>query len=101
MLGVNIGIPVPREPFAFGGMYGTLSKYGDMDITGEGCIEFFSNRRKITSRWPTNGMPALMFPPSSSGNGAAASGDDSNGKRKFEASAPKGEKDVANFNGEI
>lgn len=22
MLGVNIGIPVPREPFSFGGLYG-------------------------------------------------------------------------------
>ncbi|GMI37493.1 hypothetical protein TrCOL_g7520 [Triparma columacea] len=52
MLGVNIGIPVPREPFAFGGLYGTLSKYGDGDITGEGAIEFFSTRIKITTRWP-------------------------------------------------
>ena len=23
MIGVNIGIPVPREPFSFGGLYGT------------------------------------------------------------------------------
>ncbi len=30
MLGVNIGVPVPREPFSFGGMYGTKSKYGDI-----------------------------------------------------------------------
>lgn len=53
MIGINIGIPVPREPFSFGGMYGTRSKYGDMDITGDGCIEFFSNRRKITTKWST------------------------------------------------
>uniref|UniRef100_A0A7S2B8N1 methylmalonate-semialdehyde dehydrogenase (CoA acylating) n=2 Tax=Octactis speculum TaxID=3111310 RepID=A0A7S2B8N1_9STRA len=52
MIGVNVGIPVPREPFSFGGMYGTQSKYGEMDITGEGCVEFCTNRRKITSRWP-------------------------------------------------
>ena len=26
MIGVNIGIPVPREPFSFGGLYGTKSK---------------------------------------------------------------------------
>jgi malonate-semialdehyde dehydrogenase (acetylating)/methylmalonate-semialdehyde dehydrogenase len=52
MLGVNIGIPVPREPFSFGGLYGTVSKYGDMDITGDGGMEFFSNRIKITSKWP-------------------------------------------------
>mmetsp|Transcript_22183 Transcript_22183/g.61748 ORF Transcript_22183/g.61748 Transcript_22183/m.61748 type:complete len:323 (-) Transcript_22183:1275-2243(-) len=52
MLGVNIGIPVPREPFSFGGLYGTQSKYGDMDITGDAGIEFFSNRVKVTSKWP-------------------------------------------------
>jgi malonate-semialdehyde dehydrogenase (acetylating)/methylmalonate-semialdehyde dehydrogenase len=51
MIGVNIGIPVPREPFSFGGMHGTRSKFGDMDITGDGCVEFFSTRRKITSKW--------------------------------------------------
>lgn len=51
MLGVNIGIPVPREPFSFGGLYGTKSKYGDCDITGDGAVEFFSNRIKITSKW--------------------------------------------------
>jgi len=49
MLGVNVGVPVPREPFSFGGM-GT-SKYGDCDITGDGAIEFFSRRRKITTKW--------------------------------------------------
>ena len=52
MLGVNVGIPVPREPFSFGGLYGTVSKYGDMDITGDGAVEFFTNRIKITSKWP-------------------------------------------------
>ena len=51
MLGVNIGIPVPREPFSFGGLYGTQSKYGDMDVTGDGAMEFFTNRIKITSKW--------------------------------------------------
>ena len=37
----------------FGGLYGTKSKYGDMDITGDGAIEFFTNRIKITSKWPS------------------------------------------------
>merc|ERR1712151_105191 len=55
MLGVNIGVPVPREPFSFGGMYGTKSKYGDMDITGDGAMEFFTTRKKITTKW---GPPA-------------------------------------------
>jgi malonate-semialdehyde dehydrogenase (acetylating)/methylmalonate-semialdehyde dehydrogenase len=61
MLGVNIGIPVPREPFSFGGLYGTRSKYGDMDITGDGAIEFFTNRIKITSKWPARSAPEYML----------------------------------------
>lgn len=51
MIGVNIGIPVPREPFSFGGLYGTLSKFGDSDITGDGGLEFFTTRRKVTTKW--------------------------------------------------
>lgn len=47
------------QPFSFGGLYGTKSKYGDMDITGDGAMEFFTNRIKITSKWP------LLNPPSS------------------------------------
>lgn len=51
---MNIGIPVPREPFSFGGLYGTLSKFGDADITGDGAMEFFSNRIKVTSKWSSS-----------------------------------------------
>jgi len=49
MLGVNIGVPVPREPFSFGGI--NASKFGDMDITGDGGVEFFSQRIKVTTKW--------------------------------------------------
>jgi len=49
MLGVNIGVPVPREPFSFGGM--NKSNFGCGDITGDGCMEFFSQRKKITQKW--------------------------------------------------
>ena len=51
MLGVNIGVPVPREPFSFGGT--KLSKFGISDITGDGGVEFFTVRRKITTKWVT------------------------------------------------
>ncbi|KAH9249631.1 methylmalonate-semialdehyde dehydrogenase (acylating) [Batrachochytrium salamandrivorans] len=51
MIGINIGVPVPREPFSFGGLYGTRSKFGDHDITGDGGLEFFTTRRKVTTKW--------------------------------------------------
>ena len=49
MLGVNVGVPVPREPFSFGGM--NMSNFGTSDITGDGCMEFFTQRKKITQKW--------------------------------------------------
>lgn len=77
MLGVNIGIPVPREPFSFGGI--NRSKFGDFDMTGDGKLtdtnslinaldiivmsvffspmyisgqlEFCTRRKKITTKW--------------------------------------------------
>ena len=53
MLGVNVGVPVPREPFSFGGTKD--SKFGSGDITGWGGVEFWSNRKKITTKWSTQG----------------------------------------------
>ncbi|KAJ3311272.1 hypothetical protein HDV04_004181 [Boothiomyces sp. JEL0838] len=49
MIGVNIGVPVPREPFSFGGI--NRSKFGDFDITGHGGMEFFTSLRKTTTKW--------------------------------------------------
>ena len=54
MVGVNIGVPVPREPFSFGGLEGSLSKFGEHDITGEGGLNFFTSTRKITTKWANN-----------------------------------------------
>ena len=49
MIGVNVGVPVPRDPFSFGGTRD--SKLGHGDITGQGGVEFWSNLKKITTKW--------------------------------------------------
>ena len=49
MIGVNIGVPVPREPFSFGGW--NESKFGCGDITGKSSIEFWTKLKKITVKW--------------------------------------------------
>ncbi|HSJ65359.1 MAG TPA: CoA-acylating methylmalonate-semialdehyde dehydrogenase [Gemmatimonadaceae bacterium] len=49
MIGVNIGVPVPREPFGFGG-WGD-SAFGVGDITGRGSIEFWTRTKKTTVKW--------------------------------------------------
>jgi len=49
MIGVNIGVPVPREPFSFGGW--NESKFGVGDITGKSSIELWTRLKKITTKW--------------------------------------------------
>lgn len=49
MVGVNIGVPVPREPFSFGGT--NESKFGHGDITGEHSLDLWSNVKKVTTKW--------------------------------------------------
>ncbi|TCZ73666.1 CoA-acylating methylmalonate-semialdehyde dehydrogenase [Flaviaesturariibacter aridisoli] len=49
MVGVNVGVPVPREPFSFGGW--NESKFGVGDITGKSSIEFWTKLKKTTIKW--------------------------------------------------
>ncbi len=49
MIGINIGVPVPREPFSFGGW--NDSKFGIGDITGTDGIDFWTKRKKVTQKW--------------------------------------------------
>jgi malonate-semialdehyde dehydrogenase (acetylating)/methylmalonate-semialdehyde dehydrogenase len=49
MIGVNIGVPVPREPFSFGGW--NESRFGSNDITGKSSIEFWTKLKKTTTKW--------------------------------------------------
>jgi malonate-semialdehyde dehydrogenase (acetylating) / methylmalonate-semialdehyde dehydrogenase len=58
MIGVNIGVPVPREPFAFGGW--NDSSFGGGDITGETAIDFWSRAKKVTTKWMASGTANWM-----------------------------------------
>lgn len=49
MIGVNVGVPVPVEPFGFGGW--NDSRFGVGDITGKSSIEFWTQSKKTTTRW--------------------------------------------------
>jgi malonate-semialdehyde dehydrogenase (acetylating)/methylmalonate-semialdehyde dehydrogenase len=55
MIGVNVGVPVPREPFSFGGW--NQSRFGVGDITGKSAIEFWTKLKKSTTKWnPEEGV---------------------------------------------
>lgn len=57
MVGINIGVPVPREPFSFGGW--NDSKFGALDITGKDSIEFWTKLKKVTTKW--NADPSINW----------------------------------------
>jgi len=52
MIGINIGVPVPRDPFGFGGW--NASKFGAGDITGPDAIHFWTKTKKVTEKWTAN-----------------------------------------------
>ncbi|MGB3211348.1 MAG: CoA-acylating methylmalonate-semialdehyde dehydrogenase [Desulforhopalus sp.] len=49
MIGINIGVPVPREPFSFGGW--NDSRFGGGDITGQDGIYLWTKNKKVTTKW--------------------------------------------------
>jgi len=58
MIGVNIGVPVPREPFSFGGW--NESKFGVNDITGKSSIELWTKLKKTSVKWNPEGKTNWM-----------------------------------------
>ena len=49
MCGVNVGVPVPREPYGFGGW--NDSSFGAGNITGWDGYRFWTRQRKVTTKW--------------------------------------------------
>ncbi|MCC6621455.1 MAG: CoA-acylating methylmalonate-semialdehyde dehydrogenase [Deltaproteobacteria bacterium] len=49
MCGINIGVPVPREPFSFGGWNNSL--FGHGDLTGFDGYRFWTRPKKVTTKW--------------------------------------------------
>ena len=49
MVGVNIGVPAPVAWFPFAGW--KQSFYGDLHATGEDAVNFYTERKVITTRW--------------------------------------------------
>ena len=49
MLGVNIGVAAPMAFFPFGGA--KASFFGDTKAHGRECIDFFTDKKVVISRW--------------------------------------------------
>jgi malonate-semialdehyde dehydrogenase (acetylating)/methylmalonate-semialdehyde dehydrogenase len=50
MIGVNISVPAPVAYFPFSGWRGSF--YGDLHATGRDGVEFYTEKKVVTSRWP-------------------------------------------------
>jgi malonate-semialdehyde dehydrogenase (acetylating)/methylmalonate-semialdehyde dehydrogenase len=50
MVGVNVSVPAPVAYFPFAGWRGSF--YGDLHATGRDGVEFYTERKVVTSRWP-------------------------------------------------
>jgi malonate-semialdehyde dehydrogenase (acetylating)/methylmalonate-semialdehyde dehydrogenase len=49
MVGVNVGVPAPVAFFPFSGWKGSF--FGDLHATGRDAIEFYTEKRVVTTRW--------------------------------------------------
>jgi len=49
MLGINIGVPAPVAVFPFTGWRNSF--YGDLHANGEDAINFYTDRKVVTTRW--------------------------------------------------
>ena len=49
MVGINIGVAAPMAFFPFAGWKGSF--FGDLHATGKDSVEFYTERRVITTRW--------------------------------------------------
>lgn len=52
MVGVNIALPVPIASHSFGGWKNSL--FGDLYAYGPDAVRFYTRRKTITQRWPSN-----------------------------------------------
>ena len=55
-VGINLPIPVPLPFFSFTGSRG--SKLGDLGPYGKQVVEFYTQTKTVTARWPQDGTSA-------------------------------------------
>ena len=59
MVGVNVPLPVPVASHSFGGWKRSL--FGDLSAYGPDSIRFYTRRKTISQRWPTDSVDQAQF----------------------------------------
>jgi malonate-semialdehyde dehydrogenase (acetylating)/methylmalonate-semialdehyde dehydrogenase len=52
MVGVNVGVPAPTAMFPFAGWRGSF--FGDLHVLGKDSVQFYTESKVVTARWPEN-----------------------------------------------
>jgi malonate-semialdehyde dehydrogenase (acetylating)/methylmalonate-semialdehyde dehydrogenase len=52
MVGVNVGVPAPTAIFPFAGWRGSF--FGDLHALGKDSVQFYTESKVVTARWPEN-----------------------------------------------
>ena len=59
MVGVNVPLPVPVAYHSFGGWKRSL--FGDLSAYGPDAIRFYTRRKTVTQRWPSDSVEKAQF----------------------------------------
>ncbi len=59
MVGVNVPLPVPVACQSFGGW--KRSMFGDLSAYGPDAVRFYTRRKTITQRWPSDSVELAQF----------------------------------------
>jgi malonate-semialdehyde dehydrogenase (acetylating) / methylmalonate-semialdehyde dehydrogenase len=51
MVGINVGVPAPAAYLPFAGWKGSF--FGDLHALGKDAVQFYTETKVVTSRWPT------------------------------------------------
>jgi len=71
-VGINVPIPVPLPMFSFTGSRGSFR--GDLNFYGKAGVNFYTQWKTITARWPESDIPKDVKPAGLDGVGAATPG---------------------------
>ena len=59
MVGINIPLPVPAAYHSFGGWKRSL--FGDLSAYGPDAVRFYTRRKTVTQRWPSDSIEKAQF----------------------------------------
>ncbi len=59
MVGVNVALPVPVACHSFGGWKRSL--FGDLSAYGPDAVRFYTRRKTISQRWPSDSLEQAQF----------------------------------------